>query len=225
MNHSTDIRSKRNDLSPFLFHFTKEFETLKLIVQQLKLNANRGYICFTEAPLTQSIELFRYFHKFQPTLFNSNLKPMYEPYGIGLSRDFLFIKGAKPLIYGSLEELDLLPIEFKWRAMELNLVNHDYSWLREWRVVGQEFDFSDYRNEIIIVTKTKYELIEICEDDVFDVDFSYEHEIGECVQSLIANKKRVFKGIAIQDIVQNSFNSDMQIEFYTGKQEVDQIIE
>lgn len=60
---------------------------------------------------------------------------------------------------------------------------------------------------------------------MFDVDFSYEHEIGECVQSLIANKKRVFKGIAIQDIVQNSFNSDMQIEFYAGKQEVDQIIE
>ena len=225
MNQSAEIRSKRNDLSPFLFHFTKDFETLKLIVQQLKLKANRGYICFTEAPLTQSVELFRYFHKFQPTPYEPYLKPMFVPYGIGISREFLFNKGARPLIYSSLEELELLPDEFKWRTMELNMVKPDYSWLREWRINSNLFDFSDYRNEIIVITISKNELIEICEDDIFDIDFSYEHEIGECIPSIIANKKRIFKGIAIQDIVQNSLNSDLQIEYNTGKQKVDEIIE
>ncbi len=225
MNLSAEIRSKRNDLSPFLFHFTKDFKTLKLIVQQMKLKANRGYICFTEAPLTQSVELFRYFHKFQPTPYEPYLKPMFVPYGIGISRQFLFNKGARPLIYSSLEELELLPHEFKWRAMELNMVDYDFGWLREWRINSNLFDFSDYRNEIIVITVSKKELIEICEDDIFDIDFLYEHEIGECIPSLIDNKKRLFKGIAIQDIVQNALKSDSQIEYYTGKQKVDEIIE
>lgn len=225
MNRSAEIRSKRNDLSPFLFHYTKNFETLKLIVQQMRLKANLNYICFTEAPLVHSIELFRYFHSFQPNSYYPNLKPMYEPYGIGISREFLFNKGARPLIYCSLEELNLLPVEFKWRSMELNMVEYDLSWLREWRINGHEFDFSDYRNEIIVITLSEKELKEICADDLFDVDFSYEHEIGECIPSINAYKKRIFKGIAIQNIVQNSFISDLQIKYYTSKQEFDEIIE
>jgi hypothetical protein len=84
-NPSKKIREQRDDLSPFLFHYTKgreAFEILLSIIDEKKLKSEKGYICFTEAPLATSLRMFDYMNQYPD--------PMYAPYGIGFNRDFLF---------------------------------------------------------------------------------------------------------------------------------------
>ena len=56
MNPSENLR-RRSDLSPYLFHFTKDNggmsakDIIASIVEETKLKSNTGYICFTEQPL------------------------------------------------------------------------------------------------------------------------------------------------------------------------------
>ena len=220
-NLSLKIRLKRNDLSPYLFHYTKgddALEILKLIISEMKLKSKLDRVCFTEAPLTSSISLFKYFQSFQPTLNNPNFKPMFQPYGIGISRDFLFQKGARPLIYGTLEELKLIPDELQWRCLLLNFNCYDFSWLREWRIHSEEFDFSTCKDEIIVIAPTKDELTYLVGDENFDVDFSYEYETGNAIPYIITTSTRAFKGIALDEIKENEFNSDNDITCHISKQ-------
>ncbi len=219
-NQSINIRKTRKDLSPYLFHYTNNIDALailKLIIDEMKLKSKES-ICFTEAPLTSSISLFKYFQRFQPTLANPNFKPMFQPYGIGISRDFLFKKGARPLIYGTDRELKLIPDELQWRCLLLNPNCYDFSWLREWRMHSEEFDFSTCKDEIIVIAPTKDELTYLIGDENFDVDFSYEHETGNAIPYIITTKTRVFKGIALDEIKENEFNSDIDITCHISKQ-------
>ena len=133
-NPSTQIREYRDDLSPYLFHYTKgenAFKILSLIISDKKIKSQKGYICLTEAPITTSLRMFDYMGKFP--------NPMYAPYGIGFKRDFLFNSGARPVIYGTEEEIKKIPEEFKWRCLTLQPASYDFSWLREWRIEGNEF--------------------------------------------------------------------------------------
>ena len=56
MNPSENLR-RRSDLSPYLFHFTKDNggrsakDIIASIVEETKLKSNTGCICFTEQPL------------------------------------------------------------------------------------------------------------------------------------------------------------------------------
>ena len=65
-NPSKKIREQRDDLSPFLFHYTKgreAFEILLSIIDEKKLKSEKGYICFTEAPLATSLRMFDYMNQ------------------------------------------------------------------------------------------------------------------------------------------------------------------
>ncbi len=224
---SATIRSHRNDLSPYLFHYTKgkePLETLKLILEQMRLKADCGYICFTEAPLTSSVSLFKYFHQFQPTDRKPHIKPMYEPYGIGISRDFLFNKGARPIFYGTSEELQLIPNELKWRCLPFDPLGGDYSWLREWRINSNEFNFSTCTDEIIVIARTKEELNYIIGDEILDIDFTYEPEIGKCVKSISVSIIRFFKGIAMNEVNELECNTDNIIAYHVNKQKIGEVI-
>lgn len=79
------IIDTREDLSDFLFHFTKGpngLETLCKILNSGKMiDMNKsGYICFTEAPLSMVEPMLTYFSRQFP------LNPKYAPYGIGISK-------------------------------------------------------------------------------------------------------------------------------------------
>lgn len=227
-NKSKDIRLQRSDLSPYLFHYTKGEDALgilKLIIYQLKLRSKVDYVSFTEAPLTSSIELFKYFHKFQPTEYNPTLTPMYKPYGIGIPCDFLFQKGARPIIYGTSEELELIPYELKWRCLSLDPINGDFSWLREWRLHSNEFDFSNCKDAIIVIAPTKDELTYLIGIENYDIDFNYEPEIGKAFPCIITTRTRIFKGIALDEIQENMFVSDNDIANHTVQQAIgDEIV-
>lgn len=83
------ILASREDLSDYLFHFTrgkKAFETLEKILNDGKLKDiyERGCLCFTEAPLTTLYNMFQIFERYD--------NPMYAPYGIGLKKSRFTLK-------------------------------------------------------------------------------------------------------------------------------------
>lgn len=152
------FRSKRLDQSPYLFHFTKGTlaqagESMYSIIEQEKLVSQNGYISFTASPIT-SLKRF-----FETSTCKTGL-PMYQPIGIGFSRDIMVKKyGARNVIYCGRDEIELIPEELRWRTDLLEVDVYDFEYLREWRIKGGEFDFSGFPKEhILIIAPTQNDL-------------------------------------------------------------------
>ena len=212
MNPSENLVKNRNDLSPYLFHFTKgedAYDKLTNILNQLKLTSStHDYICFTETPITHFRENLLYM--------NSFYKPMLSFYGIGFRRDLLIKDfGAKSVIYGDkMDEVNLKKIDMDWRFEELNVLTHDFTWLREWRI-RHEFDFSSISPEdIIIIAKTDDEVKNLCSlQELEDIDYEYEPEIGECTIWPMFSNIRGWKGISIEHV--EKLASDKEVDSYS----------
>lgn len=212
MNPSENLR-RRSDLSPYLFHFTKDNgvrsakEIIASIVEEMKLKSNTGYICFTEQPLIMCDEMFQYFGRFP--------KPMYQPYGIGFKRDVLYRLGARNVIYGTPDEKFKIDSSLHWRFLEMDVDRYDFSWLREWRLPGDELDFSSFRNEdIIVVTPSKDD-----EDVVFtpdyEVDFDYDSDTKTAMPyTYITGASRAWRSINF-DRVRKKKMSDYMVDAST----------
>ena len=67
---------------------------------------------------------------------------MYAPYGIAIKKQHLFQLGARPVIYGTIEEKDTLLESIKWRFEEYIPNIKDFTWLREWRLKSNLLDFN-----------------------------------------------------------------------------------
>ncbi|MDH6357772.1 hypothetical protein [Parabacteroides sp. PF5-9] len=199
-NKSNHLRSIRSDLSPYLFHYTKgsnPYANMESILQECCLKSQKhNYICFTDAPATSNIPLLEYMYAKYPQ------RPMYSHYGIGFSRDIMYEKyDARNVIYGTLKEKELIDISLHWRFEEMNIETHDFSWLREWRIEGNNFDFSEFPKEhIIIIAPTKVDLNSLIGEEDYEVDFSYEHEIRSSIPYLIQTNKRKLKGFTTEEI-------------------------
>src|SRR5215472_3902451 len=102
----------RQDISEFLVHFTKgtdheeAFTNLRKIIESRKLIAGSGYIkgnyrcvCFSEAPLANLAD----------GLVNENYYSRYSPFGIVVSKAWLFNRGGRPVIYQPESEFNALP--------------------------------------------------------------------------------------------------------------------
>ena len=212
MNPSENLVKNRNDLSPYLFHFTKgedAYNKLVNILNQLKLISNtHDYICFTETPITHFIENLSYMNHFY--------KPMLSFYGIGFRRDLLINDfGAKSVIYGDkMDEANLKKIDMDWRFEELNVQTHDFTWLREWRI-RHELNFSSISPEdIIIIAKTDDEVRSLCSLlELEDIDYEYEPEIKECTIWPMFSNIRGWKGISIEHV--ERLVSDKEVDSYS----------
>ena len=131
---SDKFRTKKLDQSPYLFHFTSGTEEeakdkLKSILLDKKLQARRDeFICFTASPITQVGGFFQ-------TKVNRTGQPMYQPYGIGFSRDILIRNyGAKNVIYGDDADGKIMEDNgLGWRFLKLDVDTCDFEYLREWR--------------------------------------------------------------------------------------------
>lgn len=136
----TDFQD-RPDLTPNLIHFTKgkdheaAFDVLVAIVADRQLLGGSGYIrgeyrcvCFTEAPLDHLAEVFGW-------TVQNNLR--YKPFGVLVSKQWLFEQGGRPVIYQPEEEFECLPNELRYRHVRLDLRDDnsvDFTWEREWRI-------------------------------------------------------------------------------------------
>ena len=125
-----EIKKVRPDLSDYVFHFTKgrkAKEVLSSIVSDAAIidKGRRVHICFTEAPLLSLVDMFEIFNQYD--------HPMYAPYGIGIRKDELYTNGGRPVIYGPKSDINLLDDSIHWR-FETYDDDHDFTWLREWRI-------------------------------------------------------------------------------------------
>lgn len=117
----------RNDISNYLVHFTKgtdyddAFDRLMSILLDMKLIGNNGMIkgghncvCFSEAPLTA----------ISKGLVNSDYYSKYSPFGITVSKKWLFKQGGRPVIYQTEAEYKQLNSN-SWRHVTFDLSRDD----------------------------------------------------------------------------------------------------
>lgn len=147
----------RVDISPYLIHFTSgenyegAFKRLQKIIDDRKLIAGTQYIkgkyacvCFSEAPL--------------PTLphglVNEEYYSRYSPFGIVVSKQWLFAKGGRPVIYESAQEYNDLSESHRWRhvlyELRENFSYSDFSWEREWRIKCDHLEFDETSAKIVV---------------------------------------------------------------------------
>jgi hypothetical protein len=123
----------RSDLSEWLVHFTKGPKghpeaKLRSILGEKAIRSwqQPPVVCFTEAPLGQFTILF-------DKLLSRYDDPMLAPYGIAVRKQWLFLQGGRPAIYGLPKERDDLPQGMRWRHVTLSPAC-DFTWMREWRI-------------------------------------------------------------------------------------------
>ena len=150
---------KGRDVSPYLFHFVKGNNPICVLEQILKDNAlksdRHNYISYTESPLRVMNDILDYFQVFRD---KPGCRPMYEKYGIGINKKFMYEKyGARPVIYGPVEDKQLIDEELLWRFELLDFVNWDFSWQREWRTKGNYFELPEDDEDVVIICRHEKE--------------------------------------------------------------------
>ena len=146
----------RPDISTKLIHFTKgsdeeAFRRLQKIISDRALNGTKEKIkgqypcvCFSEAPI-QSIG---------GTLCNQSGNTEYSPFGIRVSKRWLFALGGRPVIYQPDREFLLLPVDLRWRHMRYELRDDlpdvDFCWEREWRIRCDPLPFDSQSAQIVV---------------------------------------------------------------------------
>ena len=125
---------------------------------------------------------------------------MCSKFGIGFDCDILIRDyNARPVIWGNIEEYNLLEKSLRWRFEKLNLEEHDYTWLREWRIKGNSFDFSMISpDDIIVIAPTKRDLAQlVLENELDELDFDFED--GLCHPYPIYSLARAWKVITLEE--------------------------
>ncbi len=221
MSKSSDkFRMKKRDQSPYLFHFIKGSlgvaeATLKTILAEKRLISKQNdYICFTASPITQVGDFFE-------TLVNRTGQPMYQPYGIGFSRDILIRNyGAKNVIYGDEEdEKRVIVSGMGWRFLKLDVDEYDFEWLREWRTPGKVFDFSGFPKEhMIVIAPTDDKLLNFVTRDYCVKSWDYDEHTGEQFEDWVEAYDRCWKGSSLETIHNMNFVDDYQVSGSTVTQ-------
>ena len=189
------IIKSREDISDYLFHFTKGksgFNTLFKVLSdgQLKDMNNNGYLCFTEAPLTSLYNMFQIFERYE--------EPLYAQYGIGIKKEMLYKCGARPVIYGTCDDFKLLPEDLKWRFEEYIPNIKDYTWLREWRLKQKMYVLC--KEDIIVITKRKSDKLCLMKDTGEPFDFDGDIDDGELHGEVTGEFMRIYKMVSLEEI-------------------------
>lgn len=199
-----EILKSREDLSDYVFHFCKRHnakEILKTILSEQKLRdiSNNGYICFSESPITMLPPMFEIFTKYYD--------PFYAPFGIGIKKDVLFNMGGRQVIYGDINDFELLDKSIRWRFVEYAPQSYDFSWLREWRINIKEIDLSKIdKNSLIVIVNANQDILDLHDYmlDFVDMEIDAEPEDGGCTTFYIGVFERKLKAISIEDIIKTN---------------------
>lgn len=217
-NPSDKIRSKRADLSPYLFNFLRDEDAPEVLSEILTTGILKSikhpYICFTDAPITCYLPNLEYFNSWK----EKGWEAMFTKYGIGISRDWLFEKfGARPVIYGSQDEEELLDESIKWRFQSLDIKTGDWSWLREWRINSNVLDLNEIpREQIIVIVPEKKDQERFLAD--YEIKLDFIEGDGQYLPYAIEKHSRVWKGYSIDQI--SKFENDFELSAHTATQKI-----
>lgn len=147
----------RGDLSSRLIHLTRPTDELGVedvfasIVREGQLRGSRkdiagGFscVCFTEAPLTALAQVMAA----NPTSMR------YQPFGVMVTKDWLYAKGGRPVIYGEPAEFTKLPESMKYRYVRYQLGKVDWTWEREWRIQTDALVLDPAQTTLIVPRRT-----------------------------------------------------------------------
>lgn len=191
-----EILCSREDMSKYLFHFTKgknAKDTLVSIIKEGKVrDVNQtGRICFSEAPVTMLAPMFEVFRHYP--------YPLYAPYGVGIRKDVIYQEGGRPVFYGDKTDEKILPKALKWRYELYNPEKHDFTWLREWRLPKVEVELS-FDNCFFIVD-TNSEIEELWPlFNTLDVDIDAQPEDGGALVNYTVNILKRYRMVSMEDI-------------------------
>lgn len=210
-----DIKNAREDITDYVYHFTQglnAFETLQTILREGCLRdiherkENDYRICFTEAPLKMQPKMFKVLDKEE--------KPRFAPYGIGIKKDLLFDRGARPVIYGDYNDYNLLPKDLKWRFVSYRPGIYDYSWQREWRLPQKEFPITPQNCVVIVKLKEECQITFEPSDIIMDGDI--EDGNYHCLPMLMV--ERAYRSISLEEV--EELNSGKEVDFKILKQDI-----
>jgi hypothetical protein len=159
------LQIARRDLGSLAIHWTKaaggdgfsgEAQTgqgadavLNQIVAAAVLQGGNSYIkgghmcvCFTEAPLVEMVSVF--------AIAGQTDELRYEPYGIGVPKEWLFHQGGRPVIYQPDADYDQLPTDIQWRHCRFEPPDIDFTWEREWRILTNRLDLAPAQTWVFV---------------------------------------------------------------------------
>jgi len=76
----------------------------------------------------------------------------YEPFGVGVPKEWLFQRGGRPVIYQSDAEYERLPGDFRWRHCRYEPPDVDFTWEREWRIPLERLNLDPAQTWIFVPT-------------------------------------------------------------------------
>ncbi len=137
------------------------FDVIYKILREGRLIGGSGYIkgnyncvCFTEAPISELSALFA---------LNERLpveqRPRYTPYGLAVTKEWLFQRGGRPVIYQHDNEYYNLSDQAKWRHVRYEPPGIDFTWEREWRIHTNELILEP--TAILIIAPTAFEAYKV----------------------------------------------------------------
>lgn len=179
------IRLVKRDVGDLLFHFTRSIEpnkvsmsfgdgitqhmdgsasaVLRKILHEEKLlgTSNWTYgentICFTESPIQEFNSIF----SLASIASSLEERPRYEPYGIAVSKKWLFEKGGRPVIYDQGDAILHYPKELLYRFVPYDPTDGpDFTWEREWRINTKELQLDPKHTLVVVPTAEEaFELV------------------------------------------------------------------
>lgn len=166
------LQLARRDLARLAIHWTKAAgggggffseapprreadEVLRQILTDAALRGGNGFIkgghtcvCFTEAPLVEMVSVFA-----SVALAAQPDAVRYQPYGVGVPKEWLFQRDGRPVIYQSDAEYERLPEEFRWRHCRYEPPDIDFTWEREWRILAERLDLDRAQTWVFVPTE------------------------------------------------------------------------
>lgn len=190
------IRIVRRDMGNLLFHFTRKpkgktvdvemghgrlsmsasaYSVLNKILYEESLRGSskwtygKNCICFTEAPIVEFNSIFA----LNEIASSKKERPRYEPFGIAVSKEWLYEKGGRPVIYDHPDNINLIPAELKYRFVPYDPLNGiDYTWEREWRLNADSLKL-DPKYTLVVVPTSENAFNIVYEFADMEADYDY----------------------------------------------------
>jgi len=121
-----------------------------------------GYncVCFTEAPIQEFNSIF----SLVEIAASDKERPRYEPYGIAVTKRWLYRAGGRPVIYDNPLVFESLPEQYRYRFVPYDPINGiDFTWEREWRICTENLVLDPKETLIVVPTS----------DEAFDLVYEF----------------------------------------------------